>query len=103
MEKLEAQKTPSEAVYKLQVEHFRFIESAELPGLYNLVRYRRSTPPGRPLERGGVTRVNLTLADGQVFQGVAVCSLKDGFSYRMGRQIAVGRAVALARKAGYLV
>lgn len=47
-----------------------------------------------PAVRGGMTRCILVDEDGSEYVGTATCSLHDNFCYRIGREIAYGRAMA---------
>lgn len=48
----------------------------------------------KPYERGGMTVCEIVDKDDNVLaKGSAVCSYADNFNYRLGRIIAVGRAV----------
>ena len=52
----------------------------------------RVKPKFKPAERGGLT--TCTLIDGETATvGHATCSEKDAFCYRIGREIAYGRAL----------
>ena len=56
------------------------------------VPYTRAYTDVDVYERGGITYCQL-VEDGEVVaQGVAYCGLKDNFCYRVGRDIARGRA-----------
>ncbi|MHC4748338.1 MAG: hypothetical protein ACYTFW_00555 [Planctomycetota bacterium] len=47
-----------------------------------------------PMPRGGMTVCEVLDADGNlIVEGRAICSLADNFNYRLGREIALGRAV----------
>jgi len=60
------------------------------------IRYMRGVSTWQPSERGGVTACFVYSEDVEepVAMGLAFCSIKDNFSYRLGRQIAIGRAFA---------
>jgi hypothetical protein len=49
--------------------------------------------PVKPLARGGRTECCVTLADGTEVWGVAECSQQDNYSKKIGRDIALGRAL----------
>jgi hypothetical protein len=52
----------------------------------------------KPLERGGMTFCEIVDDEGIVIaNGISRCSFSDNFNYRMGRNIAGGRAMALAK------
>jgi len=60
--------------------------------------YTRDNKPFDPHERGGITTCEI-VDDGEVVaQGVAYCSPKDAFCYRVGRAIAGGRAAKQLQK-----
>ena len=78
------------------------------PTMNDLVHYRRgegwadsATKKPRapkPLERGGKTVCEIVDDKGTILAtGEARCSFSDNFSYSMGRLIASGRAMALAK------
>lgn len=62
------------------------------PPKRGMSRYIRSCPNFRPLERGGITICILEI-DGKTYKGVAKCSFSDQFNYKIGRDIATGRAL----------
>lgn len=48
----------------------------------------------RPYARGGKTIVTITDDNGEkICEGIAVCSMRDNFSYKLGAEIAFGRAI----------
>lgn len=51
-----------------------------------------------PEPRGGRTSVRLTLPNGEEVWGIAECSTRDNYSKKIGRDIALGRALAAAEK-----
>lgn len=58
-----------------------------------LVRYMRGKTLARPAPRGGATVCLIFGPDGNVVkQGMSLCSLKDNFDYRVGREKAYDRA-----------
>ncbi len=77
--------------------HYRYEDEGDI-----LVHYRRSKDDdGKPLcrwepsPRGGMTICFQVASDNAlVYAGVALCSPRDNFSYRVGRRIAQGRAEA---------
>ena len=96
---------------KVTVKHYR-IDDLNKPectkgkppeGL--LYRYRKVTNENilnffYPATRGGKTEVTIQLFDEHGdpvirFVGIALCSLSDGFCYKRGREIAMGRALKL--------
>lgn len=50
------------------------------------------------LPRGGQTVCRVILPDGSEIEGVAHCSKKDNYSKKLGRDIALGRALAAISK-----
>lgn len=50
-----------------------------------------------PLPHGGHTSCTLTFPDGTEVVGVAECSRRDPYNKKIGRDIAVGRALKLAK------
>lgn len=46
-----------------------------------------------PSPRGGLTQCRVTLPDGTEIVGTAECSDRDNFSKKIGRDIALGRAL----------
>lgn len=63
--------------------------------MYTLRRSRQSPDP-----HGGITKVTLTFEDGSVFEAEAQCSNLDNYNKKVGREIALGRAVKAAVAAG---
>ena len=53
--------------------------------------------PFEPAERGGVTECEISI-DCYTVVTKAVCSLKDAFNYKIGRDIARGRALKAVAK-----
>ena len=90
---------------RVKVEHYRipigYVHTAP-------IRYYRGSGFGlkgyncRPDERGGQTFARVDL-DGNHYQAWADCSVKDSFSYRIGRKIAVGRLRKRLELIGYTV
>lgn len=76
-------------------------KGAPNPGL--LVRYSRKdkcfykyglmTGMKEPYTKGGKTVCEITLDDGSVFIGEALCSMKDNYWYAFGVDTAVNRAI----------
>lgn len=58
-------------------------------------RYYRNVSRWKPTETGGYTQCVLELPDGTQFEGWSDCSKRDGFCYKLGREIAFGRAFKL--------
>lgn len=69
------------------------------PPLHKMKRYEQHEPwSSPPHSRGGAVSCTL-LKDGEVFAtGVSICSMADNFNYRVGREIAYGRALAEAKR-----
>lgn len=77
---------------KMEVMHYRMFQSAYgcLPHLM------LSTPKDRQhaLPRGGLTVVMLLNSNGQIcYQGSATCSINDNYNKKIGRNIALQRAL----------
>lgn len=90
-------------VNKVVVEHYRIhdlvgsmLNSTGMPPEKYLLRYCRNEKDENsrfsPYPKGGATRVILVLDDGTEVKGFALCSMADNFSYKIGRNIALGRA-----------
>jgi len=59
---------------------------------------RPTDDAGRPLPKGGVTHAGILDPEGVVVaEGIARCSGKDSFNRRIGRDIALGRALKRMR------
>ena len=62
---------------------------------------------GEVLPHGGKTHAEICFmgddAGGIIYTGIARCSQRDNFSRRMGRTIALGRAVKSLRSEGFAV
>ena len=72
-----------------QFEESRYLERQDIP----VFRYHRGESDWTPFERGGLTICEIRDDAGNIIAtGEAECSLKDAFCYRIGRQIAEGRA-----------
>lgn len=54
---------------------------------------RRFDKNGQLLPRGGMTIIEIDTPDGKHYEGKAKCSTKDAYCKRMGRVIAIGRAL----------
>ena len=72
-------------IEKIIFEHWRYDEH----GCQR--RYRRNFHPFKPQTKGGRTYCKILLSDEQ-FVGWAFCSDKDNYNYKLGRDIAFGRA-----------
>lgn len=80
-------------------KHFRIDPNGELHH-YRRGKDRKSDTPltsWTPRERGGMTICYIYQDDDLVGMGMAHCSLKDQFVYRIGRDIAKGRALKTKR------
>lgn len=91
--------------YKIRIIHYRTYLSncltdnnnkrvlsrfeAEKEGIFNSLY--------GPQSFGGMTKVELRSPDGTEVTGESMCSMKDQFSRRFGRDIAIGRALAKLR------
>jgi len=53
--------------------------------------------------QGGLTQVCVSLPNGKYYFGHAFCSNKDNFNKKIGRNIALGRALKIAEQEGYRV
>lgn len=60
-----------------------------------LLRYVKTNKTFEPGPCGGITVATLELENGRQFRGFAVCSMKDNFNYKIGRKLAVERAINL--------
>jgi hypothetical protein len=67
------------------IEHYRIDEVG------NLRRYYRNFKNFKPQVKGGKTIFRIIADEGE-FVGIAECSDKDNYCYRIGRDIAFGRA-----------
>ena len=75
--------------YQMRYEHYRLRCDGG-----GLDRYHRGRSDWQPAERGGCTFCTIADEDGiTLVIGAAKCSRKDAFCYRIGRQIAKGRAL----------
>lgn len=85
-------------IEKVKVSHLRPQEGG-VSHLYRREDFaRRGT---RPASKGGMTTVQVMLADGRYGIGVARCSKKDNFSYAVGRKIALDRALHNLKEEAY--
>ena len=84
--------------YRFEYRHFR---PAKEPVVRLRVmecrRYMRGVSDWEPHECGGVTICHAYNEKEFLAMGLAFCSMKDNFSYRLGREIAKGRALASIR------
>jgi len=74
--------------YKFVYRHYRYDQYGTLH------HYQQGQSEFEPAARGGETHCFVKDADSRVVAtGVAHCSLKDTFCYRLGRNISKGRAL----------
>ena len=85
-------------------EYYRVISTCRKvkgrPKAEDMHRYRPNTHPwpAPPHSKGGMV-VCCLWKDGEVFaEGYSLCSMADNFNYRVGREIAYGRALAKASR-----
>ena len=90
--------------YTIQFEYYRIPEDLYLqlskgrPRWINLHRYFRGdgfavNKSYAPLSKGGATSCTITALDNtQKWSATAYCSYSDNFCYKIGREIALGRA-----------
>lgn len=78
-------------IVKMYYKHYRWEYCGD--DNYILAPYSRTLKRFYPESKGGETECHLVLRDGTEIVGVAQCSLKDNFCYRIGREIALGRAL----------
>lgn len=79
-------------VKEVRFQHFRRVRLAN--GFMALLRQHQWKERGlTPEPRGGFTNARVTLEDGTVVEAQAECSLKDNYSKKLGRQVALGRAL----------
>lgn len=90
MEKIQVEKTNG---CTLRFDHFRFRKGDESG---KFLRYHRGRSSWKPTERGGATFCFVYDENGEICaHGLAECSVKDAFCYRLGREIARGRALKM--------
>ena len=77
-------------VERADIRHYRWYPF-ELGGLELLDQV--DAPDCRPDPRGGLTVVDIILDDGRTYTGTATCSMRDNYNKRIGRAIAIGRAL----------
>jgi len=86
MDKVQVHRHNGSGIY---FEHYRYPQGRD-----ELIRYHRGRSPWQPAERGGYTMCYIVENDGAIGGiGIARCSEKDAFCYRIGRTIARGRAL----------
>lgn len=83
-------------------ENFSDAETRELGVSKNLAiplyHYQRGQSGWKPAVHGGLTACYVYNGDTVVATGEAECSIKDAFCYRIGREIARGRALKILEK-----
>jgi hypothetical protein len=79
----------------VKVSHLRavILPDSNIPEGYISHHVMAKTMGLKIAAKGGRTSARIALADGRVAFGVAKCSDKDTFCKRIGRDIAVGRAL----------
>ena len=82
---------------KIEFAHYRVPKTKGAlkgePPLFSLYRYYRDNDKMTPNEKGGQTVCYIINADNEIIaHGTATCSMSDNFCYRIGREIAYGRA-----------
>lgn len=77
--------------YRVDADHEQLPKKGPSTGY--LERYTRSEPVFVPHSRGGATLCHIDLPDGRSATGRSECSFSDNFSYKLGAQIAKGRAM----------
>ena len=81
--------------YQMRFEHYRYPRGGDM----TMTRYHRGRSLWPPAERGGHTMCYIEDEAGTLLGlGVARCSMKDAFCYRIGREIARGRALKVLTK-----
>lgn len=81
-------------VKKVYYKHYRYFNFNGHPDLYYPMQYyNRRKSVWQPSTKGGKTECHLVLEDDSEIVAVAECSLQNNFNYKIGRQIAFGRAV----------
>lgn len=81
---------------KVYVRHGRYYDvNNHLVGPFTRMQAEQSHMDRTIFPRGGVTDVEIYSPEGELLTaGHAVCSLNDQYSKRLGRQIAMGRALS---------
>lgn len=95
-------------IERIYYKHYRYKEELYKLGKYlkekfeygtmgyeiqNALSYTRGKTKWRPSCNGGKTECHIVLSNGVELVGIAECSLKDNFVYKIGRDIAYGRAM----------
>lgn len=80
-------------VHIRKVKHFdqsEFkIKTVDMPATYAKKEHRNGTH--RILSRGGLTKVSVTTPEGMEYEAQSVCGRKDGFCYKRGVSVCLGR------------
>ena len=80
---------------RIEYSHYRVPRNRDTskgePPLCSLYKYYRGYKM-KPNEKGGKTVCRIYHGDELVSIGTATCSMSDNFCYRIGREIAYGRA-----------
>lgn len=79
---------------KVFITHLRYFEHVTgYKELWTKGEAKKLNITSPPLGRGGITHVQIELADGRKLHGVAKCNMLDNFNKARGRMIATGRAL----------
>lgn len=79
--------------YEVEVTHLRWVHGDEGP-LEIPIPTAYVEPHEEIIPNGGVTVVDIFDKEGNVLStGIAHCSIEDNFNKRIGRQLALGRAI----------
>ena len=81
---------------RIWIKHYRYV--LNLDKSYNDILKLLPAKKIKELElqphlRGGKTEAIVILPDGNKVKGEAICSMKDSFNRKIGRDVAVGRAL----------
>lgn len=79
---------------EVRFTHMRRARDGEFVHPYDMRQNRL-----QPLPTGGFTLARVNLPDGEQIVGVAECSQRDNFCKKIGRDIALGRALKQLEKA----
>ena len=77
-------------VKKVYYKHYRIEKNG---AVLRYRWYKRRSKEFEVMPYGGVTECHLVLEDDSEIVATSECSLQDNFNYKIGRQIAFGRAV----------
>jgi hypothetical protein len=81
------------------VKHLRYFEELPSP----ITTHEAKTVffvAGPPTPKGGITLAQIEFADGRTVRGSARCNPLDTYNKAIGRNVAIGRALKAAGKAG---